>query len=406
MSRSRGATGLALGSAVSGLLAYVFFALVTRALGAEAAAPVAVLWTYWSFAAAALTFPLQHWAVRAVVAAGGEGPVRRALPSIAGLTLLVALLAGTATWLIRDDLFHRGGWSFPLLVVAVTMGSAFLGIVRGILTVRDRLTEVGLVLVAENAVRCLLAAVLIAGDVTASRYYGVALAAGALVGFAWPSVLRLGTTGPADQGWLRFVAGASGGQVISQAVLTGGPVALALLGGTPAQVTGLFVALALFRAPYTLVLGVVSPATGILTRLVVAEKHAAIRRVLAGIVAATALGVGLAAVVGWFAGPALLRLVFGASIDVSAEVCLLTAAGSALSLGTLLLSLVAMANDRSHTTLRSWLVAAVAAGVTIAVGPGTPLATVTYAFVVAQLVAFATLLTEQLVARPRAAKAR
>ena len=194
--------------------------------------------------------------------------------------------------------------------------------------------------------------------------------------------------------------------MISQAVLTGGPVALALLGGTPAQVTGLFVALALFRAPYTLALGVVSPATGMLTRLVVAEKHAAIRRVLAGIVAATALGVGLAAVVGWFVGPALLRLVFGASIDVSAEVCLLTAVGSALSLGTLLLSLVAMANDRSHTTLRSWLVAAVAAGVTIAVGPGTPLTTVTYAFVVAQLVAFATLLTEQLVARPRAAKPR
>src|SRR3954469_9205006 len=95
--RNRDTAALAAGSAVSGLLAYVFFALVTRALGAEAAAPVAVLWTYWSFAAAALTFPLQHWVVRAVVAAGGEGPVRRALPSITGLALLVALLAGTAT---------------------------------------------------------------------------------------------------------------------------------------------------------------------------------------------------------------------------------------------------------------------------------------------------------------------
>jgi len=59
------------------------------------------------------------------------------------------------------------------------------------------------------------------------------------------------------------------------------------------------------------------------------------------------------------------------------------------------------------TAVVGWLlVAAVAAGVTIAVGPGTPLTTVTYAFVVAQLVAFATLLTVQLVARPRAAKAR
>ena len=401
MSRSRGATALALCSAVSGLLAYLFFALVTRALGAEAAAPVAVLWTYWSFAAAALTFPLQHWTVRAVVAAGGEGPVRKAVPPIAALTLAAALLAGAATWAIRDDLFHRDGWSFPLLVVAVTVGSAFLGIVRGMLTVRDRLGAVGVILIAENAVRCVLAAVLIAGDVSASRYYGLALAAGQLVGFGWPSVLRLGRTGVTDQGWLRFVAGASGGQVISQAVLTGGPVALALLGGTPAQVTGLFVALALFRAPYTLALGAVSPATAVLTRLVVAEQHAAIRRVLAGLVAVTALGVGLAAAIGWFAGPALLRLVFGASIDVSAIVCLLTAVGSALSLGTLLLSLVAMAHDRSHTTLRSWIVAALAAAVTIAVGPGTPMSTVTIAFLVAQLVAFATLLTEQIVAKPR-----
>jgi hypothetical protein len=401
VSRSRGATTLALGSAVTGVLAYVFFALVTRALGAEAAAPVAVLWTYWSFAAAALTFPLQHWTVRAVVAAGGEGPVRHAVPPIAALTMVVALLAGGATWAIRNDLFHRSSGSFPLLVVAVTVGAAFLGIVRGILTVRNRLAAVGLLLVAENAVRCVLAVLLIAGDVTESRYYGFALVAGQLVGFGWPSALVLGKTGATDPGWLRFVAGASGGQVISQAVLTGGPVALALLGGAPAQVTGLFVALALFRAPYTIALGVVSPATGFLTRLVVAEDHAAIRRVLAGFVVITAFGVSLAAAIGWFAGPALLQLVFGASIDVSAEVCMLTAVGSALSLGTLLLSLVAMANDRSHTTLRSWLVAAFAAAVTIAIGPGTPLTTVTFAFLVAQLVAFATLLTEQLVAKPR-----
>ena len=46
------------------MLAYVFFAAVTRALGAEAAAPVAVLWAWWSFAGAALTFPLQHWIAR------------------------------------------------------------------------------------------------------------------------------------------------------------------------------------------------------------------------------------------------------------------------------------------------------------------------------------------------------
>ena len=320
MSRSRGATALALGSAVSGLLAYVFFALVTRALGAEAAAPVAVLWTYWSFAAAALTFPLQHWTVRAVVAAGGEGPVRKAIPPIAALTLAVALLAGAATWLDPGRPVPPGRVGFPLLVVSVTLGSAFLGIVRGILTVRDRLAAVGLVLVAENAVRCVLAAVLIASDVTASRYYGLALAAGQLVGFGWPSVLRLGRTGATDQGWLAFVAGASGGQVIAQVVLTGGPVALALLGGTPARspacswrwrCSGR-------RTRWPWVWSPLRPES--LTRLVVAEDHGADPpgRSPASW-GSRALGAGLAAAVGWFPGPDLLRLVFGESIDVSAR---------------------------------------------------------------------------------------
>jgi len=64
--RARDTTALGAGSLVTGLLAYVFFALSTRSLGASAAAPVSVLWTYWSFAAAALTFPLQHWIARSV----------------------------------------------------------------------------------------------------------------------------------------------------------------------------------------------------------------------------------------------------------------------------------------------------------------------------------------------------
>ena len=58
---ARNTLGLATGSIVSGVLAYAVFALTTRALGSEQAAPVAVLWTYWGLSAAALTFPIQHW---------------------------------------------------------------------------------------------------------------------------------------------------------------------------------------------------------------------------------------------------------------------------------------------------------------------------------------------------------
>ena len=270
-------------------------------------------------------------------------------------------------------------------MVSVTVGSAFLGIVRGILTVRDRLAAVGLILVAENAVRCVLAAVLIAGDVTAARYYGLALAAGQLVGFGWPSALRLGRTGPTDQGWLRFVAGASGGQVIAQVVLTGGPVALALLGGTPAEVTGLFVALALFRAPYTLALGAVSPATGVAHAP--GGRRGARRRSAGSWRARGAHGSRRRPrrchrlVRGTRPAAARLRRL---DRRLTREVCLLIAVGSALSLGTLLLSLVAMAHDRSHTTLRSWLDRGCRRGRDDRVGPGTPAHHGDLAFLVAE----------------------
>ncbi len=103
----RDTSALAFGSVVSGLLAYVFFALVTRALGPVPAAPVSVLWAWWSFAGAALTFPLQHWITRSVTVHEGERAVRRALGGVVLVVVLVGVVAGFGSWLARDLLFHR-----------------------------------------------------------------------------------------------------------------------------------------------------------------------------------------------------------------------------------------------------------------------------------------------------------
>src|SRR5436190_455152 len=142
--RARGSAALVAGSAVSGLLAYVFFALVTRALGGADAAPVSVLWTYWSFAAAGVTFPVQHWIV--------------------------------------------------LMAFSSELAAA----------------------------------------------YAVALASGQLIGFVWPATfLPRGRRGASPAGdpeavddgastWAGFLGGAASAQLLSQAVLTGGPVVLAL----------------------------------------------------------------------------------------------------------------------------------------------------------------------------------
>ena len=133
----RGAALLAASSAGSGLLAYGVFAVVTRTLGPEAAAPVSVLWTWWGFAAAAVTFPIQHWATRSI-SAHGEASVRHALGRVTLIVLAVAAVAGAASWVGREALFHSTSAAFPTMVALLTLGSAIVGLNRGALAARCR----------------------------------------------------------------------------------------------------------------------------------------------------------------------------------------------------------------------------------------------------------------------------
>ena len=123
MSRRNAPLLLATGSVVSGVLAYVLFALVTRGIGASAAAPVSVLWTVWALAGAAFTFPLQHWITRCLTA-GRAGDVRGSARRVAAVVVAVAVVTGALAWVFRDRLFHRDDAWFPALVVLVVLGSA------------------------------------------------------------------------------------------------------------------------------------------------------------------------------------------------------------------------------------------------------------------------------------------
>jgi hypothetical protein len=402
---ARSSTTLAAGSALSGVLAYVFFALVTRALGAAEAAPVSVLWTYWSLAAAFLTFPVQHWIVRSVAARGSEGGARAVRRPLVLTVMGMAAAAGVATWLLRERLFYREDALFPLLVAGVTVGSAFVGLVRGVLTARSRLVAVAWALLLENAIRCFAAIGLLLLAVRSAAAYGLALAAGQLVGFLWPSALRLGSDGSdrPDEAWRGFLAGAAGGQFSAQAVLTGGPVVLALLGGSPAEVTGLFAALALFRAPYTLALGMLGQVTGALTAFVVRRDVRALRRVRLLTVGGTVTGVMVAAAVGGLAGPWLVALVFGSSVAVPASAALLTAVGCALALGNLALTVTVLALDRAPALVGCWVLAAVVGGGVLVVTSASTSALLATcaAFAAAEAAAFGALLGVEVQARRR-----
>ncbi|MGZ4464744.1 MAG: hypothetical protein ACXVW0_05230 [Nocardioides sp.] len=407
---SRRPSALALGSAASGVLAYVFFALVTRALGSAGAAPVSILWSWWSFAGAALTFPVQHWVARSVTAHAGELAVRRGVASLARAALAVAVVVLVATWPFRERLFHSGSWWFPALAAAVALMAGAMGLVRGLLSGRHRFGAVAAALLLENLVRAVLAAVLLAAGVDDPVAYGLCLLAGYGTVLVWPSALRPGTTGtppdPDEHGSpLAFVGGAGAAQVVGQAVLTGGPVVLAVLGGSAAAVTALFAGLALFRAPYTLLLGAVAQLTGALTGLVVAERHADLTRVRRGLAAAGGAGSLLAAAVGWLLGPALVRLVFGGGIDLARGTAVLLAVGSALAMANLLVTVLVLARGRVAHLVRSWLVALVPGAVVLAAAWTDPVDRTALAFVLVEAAALVLLVRADGVAAREAAAA-
>ena len=189
---------------------------------------------------------------------------------------------------------------------------------------------------------------------------------------------------------LAFLSGASGGQVVGQAVLTGGPVVLALAGGAPREVTALFAALALFRAPYTLAVGQVSALTGRVTDLVVSGRQASLRRVHGGTVVGTALAAGLAAGFGALAGPTLLGWVFGTDAALDPGACALVATGSAFAVGGLVLTVVVMAQDRAPRIALAWAVALLPGAAAYVLVDG-DLDAVVAAFVVVEFVAWALL---------------
>lgn len=396
--RRRGpVTSLAIGSVVAGALAYVFFITATRTLGSRDAAAVSVLWTYWSFTAAAITFPLQHWITRTVEATGGERAVRAALPRLVGGLAGVAVVAALASAVAGDRLFATEGAVFPVLVALVTIGAGLLGVVRGHLTAQGRFTAVGVNLVLENGTRSLAALALAAAGHHEAWAFGVALVLGYGVGLAnLRSVVSWRDDGAPTAHRPVAAVGATGfSQLCAQVVLTGAPVVLAFGGGRPQDVTAVFAGLALFRAPYTVGVALMAPVTGWLTRLWLQRPSSAWRRIELAVVLAAVAGALTAAAAAWWVGPWLIALVFGSGVVVTAPVAAILAAGTVIAMANTVVTVMLVAMSRTAPLVRAWIAAGAVGAGWMVLAPLDAVSSVAMLFLIVEVVALAWLAVAQ-----------
>lgn len=388
---AKDSVALAGGSIASGVFAYAFFAITTRSLGPVAAAPVSVLWTFWAFAGAALTFPIQHWIIQLAESGGGESSVRAAMPRLWTATGAFALVLVTASWLLGTRLFDTSGLTFPALIGAVTLGACWSGVVRGVLSAQRRFVATGLAIMGENVLR-LVAGLVAALTGQGAAMFGLALITGPLVGLLWSGDIRSSGAKAigSGSGSMAVIGGIALGGLVGQVVLTAGPAVVALLNGPARTVTALFASLALFRLPQVILIGLLSQVTGRVTVIVTARDLPRLRRVRLTILTSTAVAALVGAIVGASVGGELVQLLFGQGLQLPQAILALLGVGSALALGNLAEGAILTAHRASGKYVTGWLAGLLVGGVLLTL-PLAPVDKTVVAFCGAELAAFVAL---------------
>ena len=388
------------GGLIAALGAYVFQVYGGRALGAEAFAPISVLWTAYFILATVLLVPLEQYVTREV--SRGRSAIPGDLPAILAVTAVGAVAGAAFVVLTRESLFE-GRWVFVLQMALVVLGSGIFFVAKGILAGRRRFAAVGWVLIVESAAR-LVAAVLLVGWIASSVSLAWAIVVGplAVLGLAfWRHDTGDRATPPTPPG--RFLTSYVGGTTSAQLLLGGAPLAVAALGAPPALVSVVFVTFTLFRAPLTLIFSLQGRILPMLVGMHGSDDASGLRRIglLVGVGAATLAVIGGA--VGWAVGPQVVSTLYGEEFTPGATVAMLAAAGIVVASGAQIAGQVLVARARTGRLALAWMAGLLVAMVVLAVSSGTPDLRVAVAFVVGEAVALGVVLAQVLRSTPLSA---
>jgi O-antigen/teichoic acid export membrane protein len=381
------------GTVVSIVTVLLFQVIAGRSLGAEAFAPIGVVWTVSFMVYTVFMIPVEQFITRRLALAHGNAaalaPNRVLLMSVIG----VAIAIGVGFVLATVDRLFAGITAFVVLALALLVTRALLAVGRGFLAGRRRFTAYGGTLAAEGMV-LLMAAAVVAAIHPTTLAFAATMVLSPLVILLFRPFHTTTVTAPwvadneAPVAFLGFLILATGA---SQVVIAGGPVVVGLIGGGAAAVSSIFVTFTLFRGPITSAYNLVARVLPDFTALA-ARGRAHVLTVWAHRI--TWAGYGLA-VLGFTAayliGPAIIRVLYGEEFEPEAAVAGLAGAGVGAGLAVLFVAQIYVATGATRALAGRWLLALLIAGAAVVFGPGSAQARVALGFAVGELVALSAL---------------
>ena len=392
---------MSIGTLASGVLAYAFNVLAARALGPAAYGAVGALWGAMFLLAVLLFRPIEQTVSRAIAdhVARGED-ARPAVRSAAWLTAVVttAAVAGlVVAWVPITDRLFGGEQVLTVALVAGLAGYALSYFARGLVGGVQWFGGYGLVLLADGAIRFVLALPLLI--VASQTVAAVAIAAAAAGGALAPLVSRRrgalrrlagGTRGEFKLGsTVRFAMPAAVIAGCEQVLVSGGPLLVLIAGGPGAAAAAgvLFAATLLVRAPVFLLQGVQASLLPSLTTFRARGDEASLHRAtvkIALILAGFALALAAGALV---AGPFAMTLLYGDEFTAGRIDLALLCVGIGGFMAAGVFCQAALARAQAWDAARAWAPAPACSSRSSSSLPGTAFHRVSIAFAAGSTIA-------------------
>jgi O-antigen/teichoic acid export membrane protein len=384
--------------AVSGVLTYAFQIVAARRLGAGAFGEIAVLWGGVFLVAILLFRPLEQtlsrWIAERIAQGHEVRSVLRSIAVVSAWTAAAVALASALAWgTITSRLFHGDDFMTAMLVVGIAgYGASYL--VRGALGGVRWFQGYAVVLLADAISRLAVVApiLVVASPHLAAAAVAAAGASGAIAPFIWwkhwgPQLRGGDSVQPFDsRGALRFAGPASGVAAADQLLINGAPLLVILLGTGGTKAAGVvFAATMLVRAPVYVFTGVAASLLpnftllGQATRAELAAVFGRTVRILAAAGAVIVLGVAVL-------GPPTMDVLYGKDFAVTRFDLIVLGASVGLYLVSATFLQALLAFDRGSSVAAAWLVAAGALVVSYLALPGSEVARVSVALVIATAV--------------------